>query len=53
MSTTPPRALIAEDEPLLAQALAADLARSWPALHIVATVGDGATAVRQALAQQT
>ncbi len=52
MSTAPPRALIAEDEPLLAQALASDLARTWPALHIVATVGDGAAAVRQALAEQ-
>lgn len=52
MSTPPPRALIAEDEPLLAQALAAELARAWPALHVVATVGDGASAVRQAMAEQ-
>ncbi|MBX3653384.1 MAG: response regulator transcription factor [Ramlibacter sp.] len=43
-------ALIAEDEPLLAQALAAELARAWPALQILATVGDGASAVREALA---
>ncbi|MBX3586742.1 MAG: response regulator transcription factor [Ramlibacter sp.] len=43
-------ALIAEDEPLLAQALAAELARAWPQLHIAATVGDGAAAVREALA---
>lgn len=42
-------ALIAEDEPLLAQALQGELARAWPELHIVATVGDGASAVRQAL----
>jgi len=42
-------ALIAEDEPLLAQALAADLARLWPALRIVDAVGDGAQAVQRAL----
>ena len=45
-------ALIAEDEPLLAAALQAELARAWPALQIVATVGDGASAVVQALALQ-
>ena len=44
-----PTALIAEDEPLLAAALAAELARAWPELRIVATVGDGASAVRAAL----
>lgn len=43
-------ALIAEDEPLLAQALVAELARAWPALRVLATVGDGASAVTQALA---
>jgi DNA-binding LytR/AlgR family response regulator len=43
-------ALIAEDEPLLAAGLRADLARLWPALQVVATVGDGAQAVTQALA---
>ncbi|MEO8296723.1 MAG: response regulator, partial [Burkholderiales bacterium] len=43
-------ALIAEDEPLLAQALATDLGREWPGLKIVAQVGDGASAVAQALA---
>jgi DNA-binding LytR/AlgR family response regulator len=43
-------ALIAEDEPLLAQALQAELARAWPELHIAATVGDGESAVVQALA---
>ena len=43
-------ALIAEDEPLLAAALQAELARAWPELRIVAQVGDGASAVRQALA---
>lgn len=45
-----PSALIAEDEPLLAQNLQAELARAWPALRIAATVGDGASAVQQALA---
>jgi DNA-binding LytR/AlgR family response regulator len=43
-------ALIAEDEPLIAQALAADLVRAWPGLQIVATVGDGLQAVAQTLA---
>jgi DNA-binding LytR/AlgR family response regulator len=42
-------AVIAEDEPLLAQALQAELARAWPELRIIATVGDGASAVRMAL----
>jgi DNA-binding LytR/AlgR family response regulator len=51
MSANPPAtALIAEDEPLLAQALQAELARAWPALQVLATAGDGASAVAQALA---
>jgi DNA-binding LytR/AlgR family response regulator len=45
-------ALIAEDEPLLAADLQATLARLWPGLRVVATVGDGATAVTQSLALQ-
>jgi DNA-binding LytR/AlgR family response regulator len=44
------RALIAEDEPLLAVALRADLAALWPGLEVVATAGDGATALARALA---
>jgi len=48
----PPRALIAEDEPLLAQALQAELARAWPELRIVGVAGDGASAVQQTLQQQ-
>lgn len=44
-----PTALIAEDEPLLAQALRAELAQAWPALDIAATVGDGRSAVTEAL----
>lgn len=48
-TTTPTfTALIAEDEHLLAQSLQAELARAWPTLKVVATVGDGASAVRQA-----
>lgn len=51
MTTPPaPTALIAEDEPLLAQALQAELAGAWPQLRVAAIVGDGASAVTQALA---
>ena len=42
-------ALIAEDEPLLADALQAELALAWPELQIAAVVGDGLSAVLQAL----
>lgn len=42
-------ALIAEDEPLLAAALQAELAKAWPELRITASVGDGASAVAKAL----
>lgn len=49
-SSQPATALIAEDEPLLADALQAELAQAWPALRVLATVGDGASAVAQALA---
>ncbi len=45
-------ALIAEDEPLLADGLKAELARAWPELRIAAMVGDGQSAVDQALALQ-
>ena len=54
MSSTPhpPRttALIAEDEPLLAAALQAELARLWPDLQVLPSVGDGHSALAQALA---
>ncbi|MFW2356568.1 LytR/AlgR family response regulator transcription factor [Hydrogenophaga sp.] len=43
-------ALIAEDEPLLAQALQAELLHAWPELAVVKVVGDGEAAVVQALA---
>lgn len=45
-----PTALIAEDEPLLAQGLQADLKRLWPELQITGLAGDGHGAVEQALA---
>jgi DNA-binding LytR/AlgR family response regulator len=48
--TLPPTALIAEDEPLLAADLAQQLEHLWPGLAIVARVGDGDSAVAQALA---
>ncbi|MDP2368878.1 LytR/AlgR family response regulator transcription factor [Rhodoferax sp.] len=51
-STTPPTALIAEDETLLAEALRTELALLWPELRFVASVGDGASAVAQALSAQ-
>jgi len=43
-------ALIAEDEPLLAANLQAELAQLWPELQIVANVGHGAAAVECGLA---
>lgn len=42
-------ALIAEDEPLLAQALQAELRRAWPGLQVVAHAPDGDAAVELAL----
>ncbi len=45
-----PTALIAEDEPLLAAALQAELAKVWPELQIVRQVGDGLSAVSASLA---
>lgn len=42
-------ALIAEDEPLLAQTLQRELLALWPELRIVALVGDGLSAVQAAL----
>jgi DNA-binding LytR/AlgR family response regulator len=44
-----PTALIAEDEPLLAQALKAELGAAWPGLQVLATTGDGRSAVQEAL----
>ena len=45
-------ALIAEDEPLLAQALRAELARAWPELQVLAPAVDGEDAVERALDQR-
>src|SRR5262245_22516213 len=42
---TAPRAVIAEDEPLLADELADQLAALWPELHIVARAMDGPSAL--------
>ena len=44
-----PTALIAEDEPLLATALQAELAKAWPELEVVALVGNGKAAAEKAL----
>ena len=52
MNTSHPTALIAEDEPLLAENLRAELARLWPELQIVACVAHGQAAVDQALVQK-
>lgn len=43
------RALIAEDEPILAATLARTLTRLWPGLEIVGTAPNGMAAVEQAL----
>jgi len=44
------RALIAEDEPILAATLARTLGKLWPALEIVGIAPNGVAAVEQALA---
>lgn len=50
--STQPRAVIAEDEPLLAAALRHELAGLWPELQVLALVPDGHAAVAAALSQQ-
>jgi DNA-binding LytR/AlgR family response regulator len=45
-------ALIAEDEPLLAEALRAELALAWPGLGLLAPAADGDEAVERALAER-
>ncbi len=52
MNAPAPTALIAEDEPLLAAALQAELAKAWPELRVVALVGDGHSAVGKTLELQ-
>ena len=49
-ATATVRALIAEDEPILAAALAHALRRLWPELQIVATCANGVEALQQGLA---
>jgi DNA-binding LytR/AlgR family response regulator len=46
---TQPTALIAEDEALLAHALQTELRTLWPSLQVLATAGDGLSAVQLAL----
>ena len=41
-----PRALIAEDEPVLRQEMVELLGKLWPQLQVVETVGDGVSALR-------
>ena len=48
----PISALIAEDEPLLAESLKKELSKAWPELEICAVVGDGQSAVDLALKLQ-
>ncbi|AMP01118.1 response regulator [Collimonas arenae] len=52
--TTPSnlRALIAEDEPILAAALKQSLQRLWPELQIIASVDNGQAVVEQTLRQR-
>jgi DNA-binding LytR/AlgR family response regulator len=45
MTADAPRAVVADDEPLLRDALCAALARAWPVLRIVAACGDGDAAL--------
>ncbi|MGK5042097.1 LytR/AlgR family response regulator transcription factor [Janthinobacterium sp. GB1R12] len=52
MTNPLPRALIAEDEPILAAALAHALRRLWPELDIVATCANGVEALQQGLSLQ-
>lgn len=46
---TPATALIAEDEPLLAQTLQNELHALWPELQVLGTAGDGLSAVQLVL----
>ena len=49
-ASAPVRALIAEDEPILAAVLAQSLQRLWPGIQIAGTASNGLAAVEQALA---
>ncbi len=52
MPPNPAKALIAEDEPLLAQALRTELASAWPSLSFAPVARNGLEAVSLALAEQ-
>lgn len=52
MTKSRPSALIADDEPLLREALARQLAAAWPALEIVAEARNGREAIRLFEAKQ-
>jgi DNA-binding LytR/AlgR family response regulator len=52
MTTTATRALVAEDEPVLAHALVQTLQRLWPELQIGGVLENGVAAVREGLAQR-
>ncbi len=47
-----PSCLIAEDEPLLGEALIAELRTAWPELQVLGMAAHGAAAVQQALAKR-
>ena len=47
-----PRALIAEDEPLLAEHLASELQAAWPALTLLPIAPNGQVALERALAER-
>lgn len=47
-----PRAVIADDEPLLLQALSNELSRAWPELVIVGSAGNGLQAIDLALLER-
>lgn len=49
IATLPRTALIAEDEPRLAKSLANLLTQLWPELQVIASVGDGISAINMAL----
>ena len=51
-ASTVARAVVAEDEPLLAEALVAELARAWPGLAVEQVAGDGETALAAILARR-
>ena len=46
------RAVIAEDEPLLAESLRSELQALWPELEVLAIVGNGEAAVNEALTRR-